>query len=501
MKKTKSIISGITWTIVNNLVNILYGIVSVPFLIDYFGKGNYGLIGIAISVNVYTQLLDLGMSNTNVRFFAEYIEKSEQIKIKTLFNLSNFLYIIIGVINTLILLFVSFHVGDFFNVSSEQEIILRNLLLIIALNTIFSWISASYDQFLRANELIDWIKQRTILLRLLQFCIIILTIHYHLSIEIYFLLYTFLATLIFPLTYLKTKKIASYLKFGCRFDSEMAKIVLPYGISLFSFGIFHFLAMNSRPIVLGNIIGAEAVADFNVISAIASSVLVFSSSFTQVLLPIVTKFAVNNDKSSIEAVMLKGTKYAVILLSFVIFLLVINIKEILVIYVGNEYVWLSKWAIVWLLTLLLSHRNILTSLVFTETKLKSVCIMAAIAMTTSLVLYFVLTQKLGVGGVILGFSVHELIHTVFYYVYFLPKKCKVNTYNIFTQSVFPVWIVLLAAAFVPFVFSNIIEHLPAIGAIVVKTTIYSLLSLVLLRIFIIKKDEWFQILNTLRIKH
>ena len=178
MKKTKGIISGITWTIVNNLVNILYGIVSVPFLIDYFGKGNYGLIGIAISVNVYTQLLDLGMSNTNVRFFAEYIEKSEQIKIKTLFNLSNFLYIIIGVINTLILFFVSFHVGDFFNVSSEQEIILRNLLLIIALNTIFSWISASYDQFLRANELIDWIKQRTILLRLLQFCIIILTIHF-----------------------------------------------------------------------------------------------------------------------------------------------------------------------------------------------------------------------------------------------------------------------------------------------------------------------------------
>lgn len=66
---------------VQNIVNILYGVLSVPFLIGYFGKEEYGLIGLALSVNVYMQLLDMGMTNSNVRFFSEYIAKDDKVRI------------------------------------------------------------------------------------------------------------------------------------------------------------------------------------------------------------------------------------------------------------------------------------------------------------------------------------------------------------------------------------------------------------------------------------
>ena len=45
MSKSRTIISGIFWTIIQNFTSILYGVVSVPFLINYFGNEEYGLIG------------------------------------------------------------------------------------------------------------------------------------------------------------------------------------------------------------------------------------------------------------------------------------------------------------------------------------------------------------------------------------------------------------------------------------------------------------------------
>ena len=95
-------------------------------------------------------------------------------------------------------------------------------------------------------------------------------------------------------------------------------------------------------------------------------------------------------------------------------------------------------------TLLLSHRNVMTSLVFTETKLKSISIMGFIAMSVAFIIYFVLIPKYGVGGCVIGFTLHELIHTVFYYVYFFPVKFHINSLRIFSKSVLPVWITYLA---------------------------------------------------------
>jgi len=69
MGSTAKIVSGVAWTTIVNIINGVYGFISVPILIAYFGKSDYGLIGLAMSVNLYLRLIDLGFSSTNVRFF------------------------------------------------------------------------------------------------------------------------------------------------------------------------------------------------------------------------------------------------------------------------------------------------------------------------------------------------------------------------------------------------------------------------------------------------
>ena len=73
MSSSNSIIKGVYWTTILNVVNAVYGFISVPLLINHFGKSEYGIIGLAMSVNVYMQLMDLGFNSTNVRFFSSWL--------------------------------------------------------------------------------------------------------------------------------------------------------------------------------------------------------------------------------------------------------------------------------------------------------------------------------------------------------------------------------------------------------------------------------------------
>ncbi len=485
MRKKKVIFSGVTWTIVNNLVNIIYGIVSVPVLINHFGKNEYGLISLALSVNVYIQLLDMGMTNSNVRFFSEFLAKEEEGKVQKLFSLTFLIYFIIGLFNSIILFGVAFFVEDLFKLNTDQAIVLKNLLWILALNAIFSWITICFDQFLRANELIDWIKRRSSLLKVLQFGILAGTILFELSIEFYFMGYIFLSTIILPLTIFKTKNISPRLQLIFGTNKTLLKMVLPYAISIFSFSIFQFIAMNSRPIILGNISGPGTVAEFNIMNTIVLVVTIISGSFMQVLLPVVTKMAVNSDWHSIHKIIYDGTKYVSIILSILIFTLIITVKEILILYVGEEYLNLSQWLIFWLLTLLLSHRNVMTSLVFTETKLKTVSIMGAFAMFMALTCYIIYVPRFGIGGVIIGFVIHELIHTLFYYLYFIPKKFQIDTKDVFLSSVARVWTTLggvcIILSFIPISFIDSI-----IFSAIFKVILMGILSIIL---------TWFVLLN------
>lgn len=73
MSGKKQIKEGVVWTTFANLTNAIYGFIAVPILISYFGKAEYGLIGLAMSINVYIQLMDMGLNSTNVRFYSTWL--------------------------------------------------------------------------------------------------------------------------------------------------------------------------------------------------------------------------------------------------------------------------------------------------------------------------------------------------------------------------------------------------------------------------------------------
>ena len=51
MSSINRIFSATVWTIVYNVINAVYNFVAVPLLISHYGKEEYGLIGLALSIN------------------------------------------------------------------------------------------------------------------------------------------------------------------------------------------------------------------------------------------------------------------------------------------------------------------------------------------------------------------------------------------------------------------------------------------------------------------
>ena len=65
-------VSSFFWSTFQKVVSAIVGFISVPLLLGYFGKADYGILGIATACNGYMHLMDLGMNTGAVKFFSQW---------------------------------------------------------------------------------------------------------------------------------------------------------------------------------------------------------------------------------------------------------------------------------------------------------------------------------------------------------------------------------------------------------------------------------------------
>lgn len=437
MGSEKKIVSGVVWQTMVNIVNAIYGFVAVPILINYFGKAEYGLIGLAMSVNVYMRLMDMGFNSTNVRFFSTWLSKKEHDKLKRGFQTSLSFYGTIGLINTIILLGIAFFSESIFNVTPEQDEILKHLFYILAVSAFCSWFSSCFDQLIKSTENVAWLQKRSLITKLLMVAVLVATVCGKLSIELYYALTCLAALVIVPLSVKKIKVEAPYISFLPKWDWTLLKEMLPYCMNIFSFSLFQFSFYNLRPVFLGMQGSVESVADYRILNGIVHIVVVMGGAFTGVLLPSTSKVVATNNLNAFYKVAYNGTKYVSILLCFCCFGMMTIGSEALTIYVGEEYLYLIPWLNVWLLCTLGSHNQAISSLILAGNDVRALSYSSAAASIVGLILSWLLIPSYQIGGVCIAFVVYIIMQMLFYYCYYWPKKMKINSLKVFTYDFAP----------------------------------------------------------------
>lgn len=437
MGSSQKIVKGVVWSTITNVVNAIYGFIAVPLLINYFGKAEYGLIGLAMSVNVYLRLMDMGLNSTNVRFYSTWLSNNNHTKLSKGFQTSLVFYGIIGAINAIVLLFVSLFSSKIFNVTPEQDIILKHLLYILSFTAFCSWFSSCFDQMIKATENIAWIQKRTLFTKILMIVVLFLTIFGGLSIEWYYILTSCATLSIVPMSIGKIKKEIPYLRFYPLWDNATFKEMLPYMMNIFSFSLFQFSFYNLRPVFLGMQGSIESVADYRILNGIIGIVTTLGGAFTGVLLPSSARVVANKDQSAFFRMAYDGTKYISIMICFCCFGMMTVGPEVLTMYVGDSYLYLIPWLNMWLLCTLGTHNQAISSLILAGSDIRAISYNSAFASIIGLISAWFLIPYYEIGGVCIAFAIYMFIQIIFYYVYYWPRKMNISSTRVFLKSFVP----------------------------------------------------------------
>jgi O-antigen/teichoic acid export membrane protein len=102
-------------------VNVLYTFFSIPLALHYLGKEEFGLWALAQQISGYLMLLDLGMSSALSRFLADHKDEREGEEYGSMFLTGSLVFLIQGVIITLVGVAFSFMAPTLFSIPLEMR--------------------------------------------------------------------------------------------------------------------------------------------------------------------------------------------------------------------------------------------------------------------------------------------------------------------------------------------------------------------------------------------
>jgi O-antigen/teichoic acid export membrane protein len=254
-----------------------------------------------------------------------------------------------------------------------------------------------------------------------------------------------------PVRLFKCMSLNKSIKFKINWHPTIFKEVLKYSLGVFLLGIFQFSATNLRPIIVGIQSDILNVADYRIMQQITSLILIFTGSFMGILLPIISKLDPLKDIQITKNIVTEYTKIISLLLTSLVFGFILISKPFIILYLGEEYLEIRIWLIIWSLSVLGTHNTAISALILAQKSLKPITYFTMFSSVISLLACWFITPYYGVGGAVISLVIYIFLQLLFYYSYYIPKVMKFDSKQIFIYSFsIPVLIGILSAIIVQF---------------------------------------------------
>lgn len=481
--KNNYYVSSLFWSTLSRILNAILGFITVPLLLGYYGKAEYGLLSIATACNGYMNLLDLGMNTGAVKFYSQWKAEGKNEKIFRVARSNITFYIVIATINILMLLSVAFFGETLFSVSHSQFLQIRICLCIIALFSMISWVTTVFNQLLIADKQMTFTMQVQCVQTLFKAVLVICVIYAHIKLTTYFFFLTALVSVAFLPYAFKCKRNNLIDSFKPAWYWNDFKVVIMFSLSIFALSLFQVTATQSRPIILSMFAnnGATAVADFRIIEVVPQLIIMIGGTFSGIFLPKTAEMVAKKDTVSMKAFAYKWTTYTTAVVAFMCFPFILCSKETLSAYVGNEYSVLSPWLILWCVTVLIQmHTTPGNALVLAHGKTKLLVCVTAAGCIASMLLNIFLCKYFDVGSAILAYFVYVCVIIGLYYVSFYKKLLDLSRKKMllcFAKPIFIAFLVYVGVVWIPIdisIFGHINERVAYILLCFIKALIWAI---------------------------
>lgn len=434
------IFNAFFWSILSKILNAVFGFVSVPLLLGYFGKANYGILSIATACNGCMHLMDLGVNTGAIKFFSQWAAEGKRDLIQRVSNTNTTFYLIIALINILGFLFLACFGESFFSVSHDEFINLRSCFYILAFFSAITWVSSAYTQLLTAYKKIAFTMKVNCVTVFLRVILLVVLFTIGMSLTEYFFFWT--ATLALG--------IIPYI-IKCKWDGLLDSLkpavywkdfalVFSFSLSIFALSSFQVLSDQSRAIILSlfALNGADSVAEYRIIAVFPQFIIMLCGSLIPIFLPNASEMLVKSTQNDVQNFVNKWTTRATIFVCVLCFPFIIASNDILSAYVGTEYVHLSKWLQLWSLFLIIQmHCTPAYSFVLAKGKTKVLVIATAIAAVISMAINIFFCKSIPVGSAIIGQAVNTSLLAGVNYIFIYKNYVNLKRLSLFRSFLFP----------------------------------------------------------------
>lgn len=115
------------------IVNVLIGLILLPFNVRYLGEASYGLWMLTTTVAAYFMMLDLGYAGAIVKFVAEFRARKNVRALNEVLSTMAYVFSALGLLSLVLAAFAAVALPHVFNLAPEQVGVGRLILLMSAL--------------------------------------------------------------------------------------------------------------------------------------------------------------------------------------------------------------------------------------------------------------------------------------------------------------------------------------------------------------------------------
>lgn len=331
---------GIMLSYINILAHTIIGFLYIPILLYYIGKSEYGLYQLIGSLIAYFSIMDFGLTNAIVRFYARYRALGDSRRIKNLLAVSLLLY---GAVAAVLLitggicyLFLDTIFG--YNMTAQELLSARQLFLLLLFNVAINLLAMLFQAVINAEEKFLFLKGTELFQLVMQPILVILGLQeYPYAFSVALVQTIINCILILARIYYCFK----YLHISIHFygwDRELLYDFRKLALSIFAVSFIDQVFLRSNQIVLGIIDGTDAVAVYSVAFLIYLNYRALSTAISGVYLPHVTALiAQKASVTELSALFNKIGRAQYFLLLLVLTGFIIFGQQFIQLWAGNDF--------------------------------------------------------------------------------------------------------------------------------------------------------------------
>lgn len=431
---------GVIFGYLNFIVQNLSTFFLTPLMIFIWGQSDFGIYKLIVTLTGFFMLLDLGISNSVVKFISEYKEKKQKEKE------GDFLALIILIYSAilLILIFSSIVLSNFFEkiytqYTSDQIELITNLFFLLIINAALVLFFNIFQSLLRAYEKHVSLNIIIFSKNIFRFLIMYLMLSEGSGIYNIVLIDIFMNVLLgISLMIYIAKKLSISIRFK-GIDKKYIKYILSYSLFIFIEMIAFQLFWSTDLILLSFFTTANAIAVYSIGTFFTTAIESMSGIVSRVTLPrIVSIVSQRNSMKSqntlLEEEIVKISRIKMFILFLPLTAFIFLGEDLIILWVGEDFKEAYLVALVVIIPQVIARiQDGLSQLLWAKNKQKQKAAISIFAALVNVLVTIILIPHIGILGAAIGTGIAFVIGYILGEGIYITLKLKINVVGLYIK--------------------------------------------------------------------